>query len=323
MKKLNQQSLAKWMIAAILLTSLPFAALSQKSRIREKVPPPEILELMLSGVDDEIIEFEMGRKKRKLKRYLLYKENHITRGGGSSSEEPPLPPKLTVEQLREYPMVMVSGGTFMMGCNPQVSDCYEDEIPATQKSVSDFYIGKYEVTGRVWRSVMDEDTDSRTYAPCDECPIVMVSWDEVQTFITRLNAMTGKTFRLPTEAEWEFAALGGNESKGYRYAGSDVLDEVVWHEGNTGMEVQPTGTKKPNELGLHDMSGNVWEWCADLYKPYGVQSQDPAPGSKDTQYVLRGGSTEDIGKVCRVKTRYPQTPDFKFDNVGFRLAASP
>ena len=220
-------------------------------------------------------------------------------------------------------MVLVRGGTFTMGCtSEQGSDCDGDEKPAHQVTVSDFYIGKYEVTQKEWREVMGSNPSF--FKNCDACPVENVSWNDVQSFLSKLNAKTGRTYRLPTEAEWEYAARGGSQSRGYKYAGSNSLDEVAWYGDNSGSKTHPVGQKKANELGLYDMSGNVWEWCADDW--HDSYSGAPSTGRawidspRASDRVHRGGSWYDGARYSRVSSRLNFTPSDRFFYLGFRLA---
>lgn len=231
-------------------------------------------------------------------------------------------------------MVLVQGGTFTMGCQSSTRDgeCYDDEKPPRSVTVRDFYIGKYEVTQAEWRRVMGSNPPELYNTGCDQCPVERVSWDDVQEFIRKLNAQTGKQYRLPTEAEWEYAARGGNKSRGYLYSGSNNLDEVGWYDGNaqTGnthgsqKTTRPVGTKKANELGIHDMSGNVWEWVQDDW--HGNFSGAPTDGrawvdSPRASYrVQRGGGWYSTARRCRAAYRDYGTPANRGNYVGFRLA---
>ena len=182
-------------------------------------------------------------------------------------------------------------------------------------------MGKYEVTQAQWKAVMGSNP-SRFKG--DNLPVENVSWDDVQAFIRKLNQLTGKRYRLPTEAEWEYAARGGNKSRGYKYAGGNNIDEVAWYDGNSGERTHPVGKKRPNELGLYDMSGNVWEWCSDWYDEdyYGNSPQNnpqgPASGSSR---VFRGGSWLNYAILCRSASRYYSTPDSRYGLIGFRLVS--
>jgi len=225
--------------------------------------------------------------------------------------------------FQEPAMVSVRGGTFTMGCtSEQGSDCGEDEKPAHQVTVSDFAIGQYEVTQKEWREVMG--TNPSYFKNCDNCPVEKVSWDDIQQFLTNLNAKTGKTYRLPTEAEWEYAARGGSSSRGYKYAGSNTLSDVAWYTDNSGSKTHPVGQKKANELGLYDMSGNVWEWCQDWYADYPtIRTSNPRRPSTGSIRVGRGGSWSGGVQYCRVAYRNGHTPFRRYRDVGFRLARTP
>ena len=168
-----------------------------------------------------------------------------------------------VKKLLEQPtqvMVHVPGGSFTMGCTLVERNCDSDRRPHHRVKVSDFEIGKYEVTQELWAAVMGSKV-----ADCAQCPVEEVSWNYVQTFLKKLNDMTGEQYRLPTEAEWEYAARGGQQSKGYEYAGSNEPDSVAWHKGNSGDHPNQGGLKQPNDLGIYDMSGNVSEWVQDCW----------------------------------------------------------
>jgi formylglycine-generating enzyme required for sulfatase activity len=156
-------------------------------------------------------------------------------------------------------------------------------------------------------------------------PVESVSWHDVQEFIQKLNAQTGKTYRLPTEAEWEYAARGGAQSQGYRYSGSNTVGDVAWYDGNSGGTTHPAGQKSPNELGIYDMSGNVYEWCSDYWSfSYSSSSQtNPAGPSSGSHRVFRGGGWNDfVAQYVRVPFRFVGAPDFRFRYLGFRLASS-
>jgi formylglycine-generating enzyme required for sulfatase activity len=222
----------------------------------------------------------------------------------------------------EPEMVFVEGGTFTMGCaSEQGEDCFDDEKPAHQVTLSNYYIGKYEVTQAQWKAVMGNNPSY--FSGCDNCPVEQVSWDDVQEFIRKLNAKTGKNYRLPTEAEWEYAARGGNRSQGYKYSGSNSVGNVAWYDDNSGYKTHPVGTKQANELGIYDMNGNVWEWCQDWYDNYNSGSQTNPNGASSGSYrVSRGGSWFGNARYVRVSDRGNGTPGFRFNFLGFRLACS-
>ena len=213
-------------------------------------------------------------------------------------------------------MVYVEGGTFTMGAtSEQGSDADEDEKPAHQVTVSSFSIGKYEVTQEEWQAVMGSKRSSINGAKLP----VFVSWDDCKKFIRKLNSMTGKRFRLPTEAEWEYAARGGNRSHGYKYAGSNMIDSVAWYCKNSGGKTHDVGQLMPNELDLYDMSGNVEEWCYDWYSDYSSGSLINPPFCDYYTRVLRGGHLYDSAKFCRVSCRDNRPSDDNYFS-GLRLA---
>jgi formylglycine-generating enzyme required for sulfatase activity len=226
--------------------------------------------------------------------------------------------------FKEPDMVFVKGGTFTMGCTKeQGKDCSGDEEPAHQVTVADFYIGRYEVTQKEWRELTGESPSS--FKNCDDCPVESVSWDDAQDFLSALNKKTGKNYRLPTEAEWEYAARGGAASRGYKYAGSDDIGEVAWWHGrlfgNSDGKTHPVGRKKPNELGLYDMSGNVWEWCQDWYGDYPAGAQrNPKGPETGSSHVLRGGSAHESPNASRVAARIGEAPFINMMIFGLRLA---
>ncbi|MDD7095950.1 MAG: formylglycine-generating enzyme family protein [Sodaliphilus sp.] len=220
-----------------------------------------------------------------------------------------------------FEMVRVEGGTFRMGAtSEQGSDVWDNEKPVHSVTLSGYYIGKTEVTQALWKAVMGINP-SRFKG--DYLPVENVSWDDCQEFIRKLNSMTGQNFRLPTEAEWEFACRGGNNSRGYKYSGSNNLGSVAWYDGNSGNKTHPVGTKAPNELGIYDMSGNVWEWCADWYGDYssGAQTNPTGPYGGSNR-VYRGGSWNyDVGR-CRSSNRDFYYPWIRDIILGLRLALS-
>ena len=218
-----------------------------------------------------------------------------------------------------YEMAEVEAGTFTMGATLEMEDPLDDEVPVHQVTLTnDYYIGKTEVTQALWKAVMG---DNPSYYKGDGRPVENVSWDDCQEFISKLNAATGKNFRLPTEAEWEFAARGGNKSNHYQYSGSDNIDDVAWYDGNSGDKTHDVASKQPNELGIYDMSGNVWEWCSDWYGGYSSKSQtNPKGPESGSNRVGRGGSWRSYAWCCRSSYRRRCSPDNRRGNLGLRLA---
>jgi formylglycine-generating enzyme required for sulfatase activity len=263
-------------------------------------------------------------------------------------------------QIPDIKMIFVKGGTFEMGCTPeQGNNCSSDEKPVRQVTVNDFYIGKYEVTQAEWETVMNSNPSYFTLEPShwktmkifmtgvnklnktnyavpteaewnrasviDGLPVEQVNWSDVQEFIRRLNEMTGKRYRLPTEAEWEYAARGGAASRGYKYSGSDEAGDVAWYGNNSGGKTHLAGTKKPNELGIHDMCGNVNEWTGDRYGDYGGSPQtNPEGGVSGDEIVFRGGGWNAGSQLVRVTIRFRRPFYITGDSsLGLRLARNP
>ena len=237
----------------------------------------------------------------------------------------------------EFKMIKVDGDTFRMGAtSEQGSDAWNDEKPVHSVTLSDYYIGETEVTQELWQAVMGSNPSS--FKGNNQRPVEQVSWDDCQEFIRKLNSLTGKKFRLPTEAEWEYAARGGKYCRGYKCSGSNNVDEVAWYWQNSGdkylsgdwekdkvknnkCKAHSVKTKKANELGLYDMSGNVWEWCNDWYGDYQSYSQTNPTGHSEGEYrVLRGGSWNGLDGYVRVSIRINRTPDRRSSSFGLRLA---
>ena len=218
-----------------------------------------------------------------------------------------------------FEMVRVDGGTFRMGATSEQEDeADSDEKPVHSVTLSSYYIGKTEVTQALWQAVMGSNPSNFKGA---DLPVECVSWDDCQEFIRKLNSMTGQNFRLPTEAEWEFACRGGNNSRGYKYSGSNYIDDVAWYAGNSGIETQPVAAKSPNELGIYDMSGNVYEWCADWYGGYRCGAQTNPKGPYGGSFrVYRGGCWRDGARCCRSSNRCRDYPTSRIIILGLRLA---
>jgi formylglycine-generating enzyme required for sulfatase activity len=255
-------------------------------------------------------------------------------------------------------MKSIPAGTFMMGCTTGDSECFLDEFPVRSVTLSAFQISETEVTQAQWVSVMGSNPSY--FNTCSTCPVERVSWFDAVVFCNRLSELQGKTpcyysdaafgqvygksgsswtlpnagsvfinsaaggYRLPTEAEWEYAARGGSSSRGYKYSGSNNVDEVAWQSSNSGVKTQPVGQKNANELGLYDMSGNAFEWCADWYGDYSSGAQTNPKGPSTGLYrVLRGGGWRDDAGYCRSADRNYGFPDFRGYLVGFRLVFVP
>ncbi len=221
----------------------------------------------------------------------------------------PLKPVVTTITANgvSFNMIEVKGGTFSM-----------DHEANYMVTLSTFNIGETEVTRMLWYAVMGADPSE--FKGDLTRPVEMVSWDDCQTFITKLNKLTGKHFRLPTEAEWVFAARGGNLSHGTPYAGGESVGDVAWYEGNSSA-TQPAATKAPNELGIYDMSGNVWEWCQDWYGDYPTGSYtNPQGPSTGTAKVFKGGSWHSPANNCTIGTRSHTAPENQVNHRGLRLA---
>ena len=218
-------------------------------------------------------------------------------------------------------MVKVEAGTFMMGATSEMKDPYDNEKPIHQVTLTnDYYMGKYEVTQALWQAVMGSNP---SYFKGDNLPVEKVSWNDCQEFISRLNGMTGRKFRLPTEAEWEYAARGGKKSRGYQYSGSYNISDVAWCGGNSGSKTHSVGTKQANELGIYDMSGNVYEWCQDWKSSYYSSSQtNPTGATSGSGRVRRGGCWYGIGQYCRSSARGSSSPGLRYGYLGLRLVLS-
>ena len=218
-----------------------------------------------------------------------------------------------------FNMIKVAGGTFTMGAtSEQGNDADSYEKPTHSVTLSDYMIGETEVTQKLWQAVMGSNP---SYFSGTNLPVEGVSWYDCQTFIRKLNQMTGKNFRLPTEAEWEYAARGGKKSKGYKYAGSNTLSSVAWYNDNSSGKTHPVKQKHPNELGIYDMSGNVHEWCQDWYGSYSSSVQPhPVGPSTGSFRVYRGGSWYNGVWYCRVSYRGYNVPMCYTKYLGLRLA---
>ncbi len=221
------------------------------------------------------------------------------------------------EKAGFIPVVFVEGGTYLMGAKR--GERYER--PQHYVKLDNFYISTHEVTNKQWQEIME--TNPSAFKGCEDCPVDRVSWKDVQVFINRLNEKTGKRYRLPTEAEWEYAARGGNKSLDQKYAGSNDPKMVAWMKRNSKARTHPVGTKQPNELGIYDMSGNVLEWCSDWFKStyYRIKGThiNPTGPPKGAERVVRGGSYKYDANMIRVAARLDLRDGSRYSDVGFRL----
>ena len=216
-----------------------------------------------------------------------------------------------------FTMIQVIGGSFVMGSEEGNADAEVNEKPARKVTVSNFWIGKTEVTQQLWQAVMGSNP---SYFKGHDLPVEQVSWNDCQEFIKRLNNLTGRQFRLPTEAEWEYAARGGTRTSNYKYSGGNTSGDVAWYWGNANDKTHSVGRKRGNELGICDMTGNVWEWCQDWYGYYHPDAQHNPKGAKSGRYrVNRGGAWCFEQKAARNTARFANRPDGKYKSVGLRL----
>lgn len=237
--------------------------------------------------------------------------------GVTVTEQPSTPPE---KKSYEPEMIEVAGGTFQMGSNDKNAE--SEEKPVHAVTISDFSIGKYEVTQAQWQAVMGNNS---SHFKGDNLPVEQVSWEDVQDYLKKINEKTGKKYRLPTEAEWEFAARGGIKSKKYMYSGSNDLNSVGWTDDNSGNKTHSVGQKQANELGIYDMSGNVWEWCNDWYDENYYKnspSSNPQGAASGSIRVFRGGGWFNTAPDCRVTFRSGLAPTYRSNDLGFRMVSS-
>lgn len=258
---------------------------------------------------------ELATKERKSDMLTAFGKLQDELSGIKDTDETPIDIPVGKETFR---MVKVKGGVFTMGATSEQGDkAYIREFPVHSVLLDDFCIGETVVTQGLWKAVMG-DNPSRFKG--DDLPVEQVSWEDAQEFVKRLNHKTGRTFRLPTEAEWEYAARGGKKSRGYKYSGSDNIDEVAWYKDNSGQRTHPVKEKKANELGLYDMSGNVWEWCQDWFGEYSGDAQfNPQGPSSGADRVRRGGGWRSLARSCRVSSRSNYALAHHYSGLGFRL----
>lgn len=233
-----------------------------------------------------------------------------------------------------FEMVYVRGGTFTMGATKEQGVYYQlDELPAHQVTLTDYHIGKFEVTQGLWEKVMgttvrEQRDKANREKPLNgmgaDYPMYYVTWSEAKEFCEKLSELTGRKYALPTEAQWEYAGRGGVKGKGYKFSGGNSLDTVAWYTANSGHASHPVGKKRANELGIHDMGGNVWEWCADWYGEYSSDPQtDPAGWEEGDSRILRGGSWYSSEGYCRLAFRLADFPHRRDGSFGFRVVLLP
>lgn len=289
----------------------------------------EVDEKKVDEIEDKLAELE--------KRFA---EIEKAKSGKSSDEKTPKKPSKPAKQTKEEPkanispvetrifkvgdveftMVGVAGGKFKMGATPEQGAGESVERPVHQVTLSSFLIGETEVTQALWHAVMGNNP---SYIQQDDYPVDQVSWEDCQDFLVKLNSMTGKEFRLPTEAEWEYAARGGQQSKGYKYSGSNNLGDVAWFTMNSDERPHAVRQLQPNELGIYDMSGNVWEWCQDWFSYYEKTPLTNPKGPDAGQYkVIRCGCWTSNRDGCRIAFRYRASSSDCCNYLGFRLALS-
>ncbi len=219
----------------------------------------------------------------------------------------------------EMEFVFIKGGCFAMGCGSWTSDCDEDEKPVHEVCVDDFSIGKYEVTQAQWRDIMGNDPSQ--FRECgDQCPAETMDWNDVQEFLSRLNKRTDTRYRLPTEAEWEYACRSGGRQE--KYAGGNSLTRFAWYGSNSGWKTHPVGQKEPNGVGIYDMNGNVWEWVVDWYDEYYYAESlktNPQGPHRGTDRIVRGGSWNLKSKLLRCSLRRHRNPSFTSRRLGVRI----
>ena len=282
---------------------------SEEGTVKLKASTPSNLQITLSKDATAIQQSTVSQP--------TVAQQHVVQPTVTSSDNISIPVKYGISIDR----VRVAAGTFTMGATPEMKNPWDNELPTHQVTLSnDYYIGKYEVTQALWKAVMGKNPSKYKG---DNLPVENVSWNDCLKFISKLNKITSRTFRLPTEAEWEYAARGGNKSRGYQYSGSNNLSDVAWCCDNSGGNTHPVGLKQANELGIYDMSGNVWEWCQNRIYFYSSRSQTNPAGSTDgVLRVIRGGSFFYDSRHCRSSFRLFMDPGCRDGLPGLRLVLS-
>ena len=294
---------------------------SEEGTVKLKASAPSNLQITLTreSVGVGIANQQQSENQQSSNTYVASSSNNssgsLSVASGSNMISIPVKDGINIE------MVKVEAGTFMMGATSEMKDPDDDEKPVHQVILTnDYYMGKYEVTQALWEAVMGSNP---SIFKGDNLPVETVSWNDCQEFISKLNSMTGRKFRLPTEAEWEYAARGGKKSRSYQYSGSSNISDVAWYDGNSGSKTHPVGTKQANELGIYDMSGNVYEWCLDWYGSYSSSSQtNPTGADSGSIRVFRGGGWYFNARDCRSSFRNYNAPVNRGRILGLRLVLS-
>lgn len=298
---------------------------SEEGMVMLKASAPSNLQITLTreSVGAGIANQQQSENQQSSNTYVASSSNNSSGtpsvASGSNTISIPVKDGISID------MVKVEAGTFMMGATSEMKDSYDDpdsdEKPVHQVTLTnDYYMGKYEVTQALWEAVMGSNP---SYFKGDNLPVEEVSWNDCQEFISKLNSLTGRKFRLPTEAEWEYAARGGKKSRSYQYSGSSNISDVAWYDGNSGDKTHPVGTKQANELGIYDMTGNVLEWCQDWYGSYYSSSQtNPTGATSGSRHVNRGGSWAKNVRRSSPSCRYGAIYVDRDLDLGFRLALS-
>ena len=294
---------------------------SEEGTVKLKASVPSNLQITLTreSVGAGIVNQQQSENQQSSNTYVASSSNNPSGSpsvaSGSNTISIPVKDGISIE------MVKVEAGTFMMGATSEMKDPYDWEKPVHQVTLTnDYYMGKYEVTQALWEAVMGSNP---SHFKGDNLPVEQVSWNDCQEFISKLNSLTGRKFRLPTEAEWEYAARGGKKSRSYQYSGSSNISDVVWYKDNSANKTHPVGTKQANELGIYNMSGNVWEWCQDRYGSYSsFYLTNPTGSYSGSLRVYRGGSWDCSARLCRSSCRFIISPDFHINGLGLRLVLS-
>ena len=300
--------------------NVPNAKLYIDDALYESIKGPYFLKTGLHSIKFEADGYESITKNvevnSKSKKFTF---NMKERESNQSSSFVKAKQTITVDNV-SFNMIYVEGGTFIMGAtSEQGSDAYKNEMPAHQVILSSYYIGETEVTQELWETVMGKNPSK--FKGSRNRPVDNISWKDCLSFIEKMNTKSGLHFRMPTEAEWEFAARGGIKSLHYKYSGSNIVEDVAWYDKNSKRKTHDVKNKKANELGLYDMSGNVYEWVQDCKGNYSSAAQtDPTgPSLKSSSRIDRGGSWRDNARDCRVSSRDNSVEKFSFENIGLRL----